>query len=79
MSNPHEALARERKADAIADVLVAHCQGWLPDEVAALVGVGRTMRKQIADAAHVRPPSVQTWELAINKAVERVGLVAVSS
>jgi hypothetical protein len=60
MPNPHEELAREKKAMAIADLLTA---GGFPSHKVAAFEDGQ--RRMAANAARVKMPSEETWALVV--------------
>jgi hypothetical protein len=64
--NPHERLAREQKASAIAATLAKH--GFSADEASAF---DAGQRGTAALAAHQRTPSAQTWQLVVERLSER--------
>ena len=60
MSNPHEELARERKASRIAEALREQS---IPVEVARSLGADD--RRMLAGMIGVNPPSAATWDMAM--------------
>jgi hypothetical protein len=60
MPNPHEELAREKKATALADLLTA---GGFPSHKVAAFEDGQ--RRMAANAARVKMPSEETWALVV--------------
>lgn len=71
MQNLHEELARERKAQRLADALDA--VGVLPVDAAVFTTEQRGL---VADHAGTHPPSAETWDLACTKLAARYDLRA---